>query len=172
MDSINSYLKVGAIKLDACGKEIDTWESNLSKEELANKFSRAMHFCAEKNFPDSNFLVENYDHEFLVSCGVYVNAVGYARPTAKRVTVMGNSDVSMRFCGYDVVALFVRNDSKVNISVSNRAIVYVRAYDDAVVKIDNLSKESSVKVFKNSKSAKIHTSGNVKMIINEQETFS
>lgn len=162
MDAINSYLKIGAVKRNACGKEIDTWEGDLTQEELADKFGRVMRFCAETNFPDSKFLIENYSHEFLVSCGVYVNAVGNAKPCKNRVTIMGNSDVTITYGSYDVAALFVRNDSTVNISVAKRAIVHVMAYNNATVNIENLSTESSVKVFSFGNDTKVYTKGNVK----------
>ena len=154
-----------ACKKNACTTGIDKLLEMNTTAELIDCYFKYIDFCLAKKVPSLEFIKANFDNEVLTSNGICLNMTGSANYT-RRYAVIGESNMTLIYFGYDVGRVYVADNSKVTINAIENAFVVVDAVDNATVVV-NASENAKVMVNAYSDT---DVSGNAKII--RKKTFT
>lgn len=161
MEALNRILRAQAISHGLCKQWTEEWDLVGSKEELVDKYKRGLDFCIEHDYPSNEFIKEHFDSDFLHKNHIYVDSdVSELDASSDTYVVQGSSVVDLHFKDYAVATIWVRHNSKANISVSGNARVLVHVYNQSECFVNQFG-ESRVFVKKHSYEAVVTTCGNI-----------
>lgn len=145
MTNISDEMKTQAIGLGLCQQWQDEWADNTTKDELVDKFVRGLDFCIQHDFPTTKVMKECFG-DTIHRHGVYVDE---KVRTASQSTVIlnGECDAEIEYGDFDCARVWVRHNSRANITVNGFAVVKVFVLDKSEVHIKNSSCRK-VKVYK------------------------
>lgn len=128
-------------------------------ERLAKMYFDGSDWAMEKDFPNVELLRKHKGgiepHNLLVDViGRYDNF--------SKVAFFGNSDIECVYTDYQVAQIYVRHDSKMQLTAKYNSIVYVNILDNAELVID-CQDNAQVIVFEYGNNTKIAYKGNVKV---------
>ena len=154
---LNKELRDQARGLGLCDQWYKEWKKDESKQDLIDKYLRGIDFCIQHDYPDLEFVKENFEDDLLRKNGIIVDSE--ANETNKRkVVLLGNSTGNVIYTDFFTGSVYVRHSSNVNIETSGTSVVFVHAYENCRVKV--MAAEQS-KVFVYHYSGDIQTEGNV-----------
>lgn len=133
MIAVSDQLRVEAIGLDACQKALREWTAD--PDALCELYIRHLDFCMEHNYPSGDVLKSRFDG-VRQRHGIYVDERIDCRG-ARQVVCNGACTGRIRYDGYGVGTLYVRHQSDVEVNVADFAIVVIRVYDQARVRVKN-----------------------------------
>lgn len=131
---LSERMKREAVKLGLCAQWTEEWEKNTTKDDMVDKFVRGLDFCIEHDWPSTEVMKKDFG-DVIHKHGVYVDE----RVTKQNPSVMilnGHSDASVTCDGYAASDIHVRHTSRLRLSVTGMAVVYVRVYDKAEVDVE------------------------------------
>lgn len=151
-----------------CIDGISQLNNSLSKQDMLQVFWDRIDFCLAKNFPDKDFLKENFTGE-LEAKGIYIDR-NVELPEGSSV-LLGNGHASLLADGYKVCRLYAKHTTNLVISASGNAFVMVDALDSALVTINCDGDARVVVCLYASALATSYGSGQVKIIRKNRETY-
>ena len=137
MDSINHYLRAGAMQRGLCAEWRAEWEEGFSREELVERYKRGLDFCLQHRFPSVDFIVANFERDFLRSHGLYVREEDFIGGGKGVFVVQGGSYGELHFGGWDAATIWVADDSEVLVVAEGHCFVVVHQLDNSVVRVDS-----------------------------------
>lgn len=151
-----------------CTDGISQLSDSLSKQDMLQVFWDRIDFCLAKNFPDKEFLKENFAGE-LDGKGIYIDR-DVELPEGNAV-LLGDSHATLQADGYKVCRLYAKHNTNLVINASGNAFVMVDALDNARVTV-NCDGDARVVVYLYSSAlATSYGSGLVKIIPKNRETY-
>lgn len=155
---LSNDLKKKAIALGLCSKWQNNWTTE-DKDKLCNMYIEGIDFCIINNYPTCEYMKANFDG-VMQQNGIFVDdKVAINRKERLVYVLNGSSCGYINFEGFDVCEVYVRHNSNVKINIQGQASVYICAYDNAKVDIEQSSNLSRVKVFKYSNDVTITQRG-------------
>lgn len=129
----------------------------LSLDELFELFYANMDFCIEKNFPNAQKLREILTLDELRSHGCLADD-DYSLLNPKYSVVMGKSNSTIRYNGRHVGVVYLRDNSRTEISIKGNAHIVAHLYGSATL---HIKKESSIKplIVLHSDNIRLHIEG-------------
>jgi len=127
--ALNKTLREEARKLGLCDEWYNDWSSFESKKKLAEKYFRGIDFCIRHDYPKLNFIRENFDKEFLISNGIFLDENVDASNVVK-VVLLGKSKGELRYYGTRSCDVYVRHSSDVRIVATEGAKIFVETYNN------------------------------------------
>lgn len=133
MDNISEVLKQQAISLGACKKEIESW-SDLSQQELIDKYRKCLDFCVSRQYPSNEFIKANFSRKLLNDNLIFVDEHIELDNALNGVYIInGECSGNINFPQWSAATVYIRHSSRVEINVGDFGKVFVRLYDDAEV---------------------------------------
>lgn len=130
---LSDELKQGAINLGLCELWQKTW-GNPNEDLLLVKYVKGIHWCMERGYPSTEYIIDNFGVDKLEEYSIYVDkkAASENEPT---IIIRGDSDFDITYDYYNVGAVWIGDNSKAIIHAKENAIVNVHMYDAAEVEI-------------------------------------
>ena len=151
-----------ASKHDACKPGLKRILKSKSDAELIALYKRNIDFCLDNDFPEKNLL------KGFQKAGIYVDESSEVTNTGF-VVLLGKSNASIQLTGYNVMQLFVKNESTANVNVSGNAYAVIDCFDDTDLAVSALDKSKVlVNVYGNSR---VVSTGNVRVINKGKERY-
>lgn len=151
-------LKNMARKAGLCDEWFNDWKDDCTADELINKYKRGIDFSLSKDWLHNDTIKQLFSEEELHCNGVFVGGNGFINGSGTFV-INDKSYILGVFKDFQVSEIYVRQGSKLDLSVEDNAIVKVRIFDNSSVNIVN---NSTNKVFVYSYGENnITTNGNV-----------
>lgn len=139
-EEIKDYLVRNAVREHGCADGVAQLAMAGNNEDMLQVFIDRIDFCLAKNSPGKDELKRFFLAEDLREKGFYIDeaaVVEHDRLEAKRVVVLGHSDILYKASGYSVSRLYVKHDAQVRIVVSGHARVMVDVLDGARVYVES-----------------------------------
>lgn len=161
IENINKVLKAKAMSLGLCREWTNDWQMDSDRDALVDKFKRGLDFCIEHNYPSNDAIKTFFDRDFLIKNHIYVDeCLNVSQCESGIYVIQGESDINLTIGGYNVATIFVRHNSKVSITCTGYARVFVRLYDESETFVYQHN-ESKAFVKRHSENALLKTVGNI-----------
>ncbi len=129
----NELLRTG-IACDLC----KPWQKMLSdakdKATLVQMYMRGIDFCFSNDFPTVDY-IERHFRGICEKYGLYVNETAELH-NVREAAFVGRCEARCRYDGYEVAALYVKDQSELRVAASERAIVTIDCFGDSRVRIE------------------------------------
>lgn len=156
--ALNTMLRNEAVKLGICEKGLKEWEEDMADAELIAFGFRNIDFLLQHHWPANDTLKSVWPKDFLRSNNVFVDDK-YSVNNAERSLVLGGSNVTMRYNGWSIGVVCVRDNSELTVTAKNRSHVIIHVFDNSKVSVTQFD-AAKVSVIKHSHDAVIGTDGN------------
>lgn len=130
---LQEKLKQEAVKLGLCEQWTNEW-GNPDQDELCEKFVRGLDFCIKHNWPDVEFIKNNFDLDLIERHGIYVR--DGAAINKKYVVVLGDAIVDVVMLEPIPCDITVLHNATVNIRLHNDRLCYITAKNNCHIHID------------------------------------
>lgn len=133
----SSYLKEQGLSLGMCDAIASLWHEGMSDEELCSLYFKGIDFCISHDWPDKEYIKTHFSEELRHSHGVYIDESIPASglPKVDKFMLLGHCRGTLSFGGFDVVCIYVRHDSEINVVAKDLSSVRVFVYDYAKVHV-------------------------------------
>lgn len=125
--------------LDLCDEWYNNMLNNPSLENLCDMYFRGDDWSMEKDFPNLE-LLRKYNSQ-IQQYGLFTDHKGILE-NIPRLAIFGNSDVEIKYTDFAVGQVIVRHNSKVKITASGQAKIFVTILDNAKVEFEE--KDSAI----------------------------
>ena len=126
---------IRTLPVNACAPGVDVFNKTNTNNDIIGLFWEYIDFCLAMNFPSIDFLENNIK---AMNCqNLYVNQ-DVEFDNIKRASFFGRCTANLRFSGYAVSRLYVKQNSKININASERSIIIVDALDTSDISVNTM----------------------------------
>jgi len=132
---LNTLLRKEAVSLRICDKVLGQWDADKGDCELVAMGYRNIDFLLKHHWPSNQTLKNIWSADFLRSNGVFVDD-RWSANNIENSLILGNSKVTMRYNGWNIGRVYVRDNSQVSISAKNKSTVIVHAFDKAWIGVE------------------------------------
>jgi len=139
MDKLNRELREMAERAGMCDKVKGEWNESWDMDTMADKMLSNINFCAQRRFPDKDYLIKNFDRAWLRNKGIIADD-RYSLLNPERALITGMSDSHIRFNGISSGKIHIQGEAKVDITAKNRSHVIVHVWDRAQVEAEKEDK--------------------------------
>jgi len=153
---INTLLRDSALSHGICKKALDEWDTVLSDGALIALGYRNIDFILKHHWPSNQTLKNIWPVDFLRSNGVFVDD-RWSVNNPENSLVLGESKITMRFNGWEIGRVYVRDNSQVLISAKNKSTVFVHAFESAWISVEQYD-DARVVVIRHSEKAVVSQS--------------
>ncbi|MDH6308128.1 hypothetical protein M2451_002647 [Dysgonomonas sp. PFB1-18] len=155
MDRINELKNL--MQTGHCAESISMLHNtNDNAKKLMETYFYYIKACTQKDFPKLEFLRTHFGKQ-VAPFGGYVDATGEQKAHRNNALV-GDSNVTMRTEGYNIVKCWVRHNSKLEVTATENSHLHIDCFENTEVKI---CIEGNAKVFVNQYGqSKVEISGN------------
>lgn len=132
---LSRELKESAIQKGMCDKGIIGWLDYESLDDLCEHYREGIEFILNHpGWPSNSWLIENVGRDILHRHGIYINDNAViTKPSFLVFNGACNCDVVAD--GFSTPELYVRDNSVIDITLTDVAIAHVNVYDDSRVAI-------------------------------------
>lgn len=104
-----------------------------SKERLLTLFVKGLDFCLENNYPSAQLRAEfsGLRQHF----GIFMNDDHISVKSGKYVIAFGTSEGKAAYSGFDVAQIWAREDTRMEVTATDNAVVCIEVADRAQVTI-------------------------------------
>lgn len=130
---LNTLLLNEALSLRICDKVLGQWNTDKSDDELVAMGYKNIDFLLEHHWPSNQTLKNIWTCTFMRSHGIFVDDK-WSMNNAEQSIILGGSKVTMRYNGWNIGRVYVRDSVQVSITAKNKSTVIVHAFENAWVK--------------------------------------
>ena len=142
--TVSEDLKNKAIKLGLCDEWTDNW-GYPDLDGLCEKFIEGQDFCIKHGYPSNEYIKNNFG-KVAEKHGIFVDTdVNLDNPNV--AVLLGSSKGEITLSGYISRDIYVRNDSNVDIRVTDHAVAFIRVFNNARIRVIS-SPNSRVFIYK------------------------
>lgn len=134
---VSDELRKLAISKGLCKEWQSDWNTQKNIDELCDMFIKGIKFCAFHRYPSPEYLEEKFGDD-IVKHGIYANR-RIEEENPKIVVGKGTTSGNIIFNGFSFGIVHALDQSTLNITVKDNAIVWVYVYNNACVTIDSSS---------------------------------
>lgn len=132
---LNTLLRKEAVSLRICDKVLDQWDADKGDGELVALGYKNIDFLLKHHWPSNQTLKNIWPADFMRSHGVFVDdRLSVNNP--ENSLVLGESKITMRYNGWNIGRVYVRDDAHVFITAKNKSTVFVHAFENACIGIE------------------------------------
>lgn len=132
---LNTLLLNEALSLRICDKVLGQWNTDKSDDELVAMGYKNIDFLLEHHWPSNQTLKNIWTCTFMRSHGIFVDDK-WSMNNAEQSIILGGSKVTMRYNGWNIGRVYVRDDAQVVITAKNKSTVFVHAFENACIGIE------------------------------------
>jgi len=132
---LNSLLRQEALSLGICDKVLATWDEDMNDGALIAMGYRNIDFLLKHHWPANQTLKSIWPVDFLRENGVFVDD-RWSANNPESSLVLGKSRITMRYNGWNIGRVYVRDVSQVFVSAKNKSTVFVHAFDNASIGVE------------------------------------
>ena len=132
---LNTLLLNEALSLRICDKVLGQWDTDKSDDELVAMGYKNIDFLLKHHWPSNQTLKNIWPADFLRSNGVFVDD-RWSANNLESSLILGDSKVTMRYNGWNIGRVYVRDDANVSITAKNKSTVFVHAFENACIGIE------------------------------------
>lgn len=114
----------------------------LSMKRLAELYIRGIDFCIAEDYPTLEYSREHFTG-VLEPYGVYIDKE-FDGKDIKDVVLNGDCKAWLEYDGYIVANMYIRHTSKASVTVSEKAIVTIDAFDDTHTAVAVVGEDAKV----------------------------
>ncbi len=159
LEEINKILYEKGLSCDMCKEVRDEWTETLSKQELIDLWFQNYDFAVTNHYPSNADIKNFFDKKLLRDNNVIIDDK-WSLLNPSKAMILGDSDTNIRFNGFNVGQVWVRDNSMANIFVRDNADVTVCVMEHGEVNIINYNSTARVLVIKYSSAAMVSKTGN------------
>ena len=148
MDALNTILRKEAVELGLCQQWQSEWLANKSVPQLIRMFKRGIDFCIEHDWPDAEWIRENFSRDELAAEHVYASEEDSVVDAVGVTVLKGCSDVTVNVRHHEVVTMHCIGCRGIRVNAANGSIVQVHLHDSAASLTIGSSGHASVRFFK------------------------
>jgi hypothetical protein len=132
MNELNTELRQLAVKLGLCNQWQSQWNGEKSQQELIDMYIKGLDFCLKHDYPNKNYIKQEFDHDLLVANHIYVDEdINLPNGISGIYVLNGECSGELHFSNWEVATIYVRHNTHVKVTASRFAKVFIRLYDDA-----------------------------------------
>ena len=131
----NTLLRAEALSLGICDKVLGQWGADKSDRELVALGYSNIDFLLKHHWPANNTLKNIWPVDYLRSNGVFVDD-RWSVNNPENSLVLGESKVTMRYNGWNIGRVYVRDNTQTYITAKNKSTVFVHAFENACVHVE------------------------------------
>lgn len=161
MNDLNKEIRGQAVVLGLCSNWQDMWRNDWSKEKMVERMYKGLDFCLKHHWPSNDFILKNFDTDFLRKHNVFVNDK-YSVCNPKESLILGSSDITFRYNAWGNGSVHVRDNSSLKLFAKNRSFVLVHLYENAYVEAKQ-SDKATIVLIKHSENVKIVADKDIKI---------
>ena len=154
---MNRTLREQAREHGLCDKWYKEWDVNGDKQYLLDLYKKGLDFSLKQDWFSYDLIKANFPHELLLGNGIFLDHQVYGE-NMQTAIVLGSSDGELKYEGFVVGNVYARHTSKLSISVSDGAKVFIDCRDDCKVSV---TCDGYSKVFVYHHGGEVFTEGNV-----------
>ena len=147
---LNTLLRKEAVSLGICDKVLGQWGTDKRDGELISMGYGNIDFLLKHRWPSKDTLKAVWPKDFLRSNAVFPDD-RWSVNNPERSLVLGSSKITMRYNGWNIGRVYVRDDSQVIVSAKNRSTVIIHAFDKAWIFVEQYD-EARVVIIRHSDS--------------------
>lgn len=132
---LNTLLRKEAVSLGICDKVLATWEVNMNDGALISLGYRNIDFLLKHHWPSNQTLKSIWPSDFLRQNGVFVDD-RWSVNNPEHSLVLGDSKITIRYNGWNIGKVYVRDNAQISITAKNKSTVFVHAFEDACVCVE------------------------------------
>ena len=132
---LNTILRNEALSLGICGKVLSQWSADKNDGELISMGYSNIDFLLKHHWPSNQTLKNIWPATFMRSHGIIVDDV-WSMNNTENSLLLGCSKVTMRYNGWNIGRVYVRDGVQVSITAKNKSTVIVHAFENAWVKAE------------------------------------
>lgn len=121
-------LKTGAIAKGLCKPWQEKLTSSLSIQELINMYVQGIDFCINTNYPSLDLLRKEFKGR-VEPYGLFIDEDNLFLSNIDTVMLHGYCRGTLNYDCYSVSRLYMRHDSRANITIAGNAILTIDAFD-------------------------------------------
>lgn len=146
-NNLSEILKHEAVERNLCTRWTDEWVDNSDQQTLIDKYKSGIDFILKQGeWPTNDFIKSNFDRALLNRNLIYVDEYISLKNAPSGIYILnGNCSGSLHFGSWTAATVYLRHDSNVRILADDFSKVFVRIYDNAIIKT-SVSAEASIKV--------------------------
>ena len=115
-----------------CKQWTEEWKDDTDFNTLVDKFVRGQDFCIQNNYPPLDFIRKNVSKEDLHRHNIYIDEeVNIESAISGYYIFLGKCTGSITANGYSAVTIYVRHESKIDVTASGAARVFVSYYENS-----------------------------------------
>lgn len=130
---LNTLLRKEAVSLRICDKVLGQWDADKGDGELVEMGYRNIDFVLKHHWPSNQTLKNIWPVTFMRSNGIIVDDK-WSMNNTENSLLLGCSNVTMRYNGWNIGRVYVRDSVQVSITAKNKSTVIVHAFENAWVK--------------------------------------
>lgn len=151
-----------------CDKWFSEWGDEESDQSMIDKYVKGFDFCIQHDYPPLPTIKRAFSQKVLHDNNIYTDGYFRALNPKHHLIALGDTDLVVRCDEFLVTTIYARHDSNITLEVRDNAIVDVRLYDNATVKVKHLDTKSRLNIFVRSDNAELDlntyaTSDNLKI---------
>ena len=150
---LNTLLRKEAVSLRICDKVLGQWNTDKGDGELVALGYSNIDFLLKHHWPANQTLKSVWPKDFLRSNGVFVDD-RWSANNLESSLVLGDSKVTMRYNGWNIGRVYVRDNAQVSITAKNKSTVFVHAFENACIGIEQYD-DSTVVIIRHSENVVI-----------------
>ena len=158
---LNRELRQMAVNHRLCKQWQKDWEVEWSLDRMAEQFFRGIDFYLSERFVSREFIMENFDKQFLREKCILVDDV-YSLSNPGRSILIGNSSSTIRFSGSKIGTVYLTDSSSCKILAQGNCHIIIHLLDDSKVYIEQ-SGNARVVALRHSESCTVDSHGNIKV---------
>lgn len=132
---LNNDLRHQALSLGICDRVLNQWGDDLPDVALMTLGYRNIDFLLKHHWPSNQTLKNIWPTDFLRSNGVFVDD-RWSANNLENSLILGDSKVTMRYNGWNIGRVYVRDNAHVSITAKNKGTVFVHAFENACIGIE------------------------------------
>lgn len=130
---LNTLLRKEAVSLRICDKVLGQWDADKCDSELVAMGYKNIDFVLKHHWPSNQTLKNIWTCTFMRSHGIIVDDE-WSMNNTENSLLLGCSKVTMRYNGWNIGRVYVRDSVQVSITAKNKSTVIVHAFENAWVK--------------------------------------
>ena len=163
--SLNTILRKEAVSLGICDKVLDAWRTDMRDGALIELGYRNIDFLLKHHWPSNETLKGAWPKDFLRSNAVIVDD-RWSLNNPESSLVLGSSKATLRYNGWNIGRVYVRDSSQIVVSAKNKSTVFVHAFEKAWIFTEQYD-EARIIIIRHSDSAVVTQSCGIARVKDE-----
>lgn len=132
---LGKTLKESAMRLGMCNEGIAGWLDYKSLDDLCEHYWEGIEFIINHpGWPSNKWLVEKIGKETLHRHGIFIDdAINLENP--QKTVLNGECHGTIKASDFSAPAVYLRDNGKLTLDISDAAIAHVNVYNDALLNI-------------------------------------